>query len=274
MVQMEVASPVLGFASGGALTLDGPNPVIDAMPNSVNFTIKGNDDNSCHDTVTEPDHPAIDGFDDPNAEPPTASVEIIKNSLPRPLNYTGAGGTPSVQNGYGALGETMSTPAGMDSMMSAIYNAPGAVHYNSSNVNTFTPSTTTDSSITYVDGDLTLNGSDTGRGILVVTGTLTMSGNFSWYGIVFVVGDGHVEMNGGGNGGIHGSIWVAKTWDNDTNKNLLPEMGTPTFNWNGGGINSVQYDHCYVTNLMTKVDLSGLNSTRPLKILSVRVLPY
>ncbi len=29
---------------------------------------------------------------------------------------------------------------------------------------------------------LTLNGGDTGYGILVVTGTLTMSGNFTWYG--------------------------------------------------------------------------------------------
>src|SRR6185295_4016796 len=41
MVQMEVASPVLGFASGGALTLDGPNPIMDAMPNSMNFGIAG-----------------------------------------------------------------------------------------------------------------------------------------------------------------------------------------------------------------------------------------
>src|SRR5262249_43160597 len=100
MLQMEVASPVLGIGWGGALTLDGPNPVIDAMPNSSNFTVMGQDAHSCSDPA-DPDHPAIDGYDDPNASPPTNSVSTIVNSLPRPLNYTGSGGTPSVQNGYG-----------------------------------------------------------------------------------------------------------------------------------------------------------------------------
>jgi hypothetical protein len=275
MLQMEVASPVLGFGSGGALTLDGPSPIMDAMPNSMNFYVRGNDANSCGETA-EDDHPAIDGFDDPNANPPTHSVEDIIDALPagRQDHYIGAGGTPSVQNGYGALGETMSTPAGMDSVMAAIYNTPGAHHYNSANVNTFNVSATTNSSINYVDADLTLHGNGSGRGILIVTRTLTMSGNFSWHGIIFVVGDGNVQMNGGGNGQIVGSIWVAKTWDNHTDKNLLSNMGSPTFGWNGGGGNGIQYDHCYVSNLLTAVSLDNINSTRPLKAVSYRSLPY
>ncbi len=272
MVQAEVASAVLGFATGGALTLDGPNPVIDAMPNSINFYIHGEDANSCHDPVTEEDHPAIDGFDDPNANPPTVSVETIVDSLPRPTHYTGAGGTPSVQNGYGALGETMTTPAGLDAVMSAIYNMPNAHHYTAANVGTFHPNTTTTTSINYVSGDLTLNGNGTGNGILVVTGTLTMSGNFSWNGIIFVVGDGIVQMNGGGNGQINGTMWVAKTWD--ASHNLLSTMGSPTFGWNGGGGNGLQYDHCLVSNLMSAVPLTNLTSTRPLKVLSYRSLAY
>jgi hypothetical protein len=272
MVQAEVASAVLGFATGGALTLDGPNPIIDAMPNSINFTIQGDDENSCMDPVTEEDHPAIDGFDDPNANPPTASVETIIDSLPHPENYTGAGGTPSVQNGFGSLGETMTTPAGLDAVMSAIYNMPNAHHYTAANVNTFNPNATTLTSINYVSGDLTLNGNGHGYGILVVTGTLTMSGNFTWDGIIFVVGDGNVQMNGGGNGEINGSLWVAKTWDGS--HNLLSEMGSPTFGWNGGGINGMQYDHCKVSNLMSAVPLTNLTSTRPLKVLSYRSLPY
>lgn len=279
MLQMEVASPVLGFGSGGALTLDGPSPIIDAMPNSMNFFISGEDASNTAGGCGEPpqdDHPAIDGFDDPNANPATHSVEDIIDALPddRLDHYIGAGGTPSVQNGYGALGETMTTPAGMDAVMAAIYNTPGAHHYNSSNVNTFNVSATVNSSINYVDADLTLNGNGTGRGILIVTRTLTMSGNFTWYGIIFVVGDGNVQMNGGGNGQIRGSIWVAKTWDNHTDKNLLQEMGSPTFGWNGGGGNGVQYDHCYVDNLLTAVSLDNVNSTRPLKALSYRALPY
>jgi hypothetical protein len=95
MLQWEVASPVMGVGELPALTLDGPNPHIDAMPNSQNFTIQGADANSCGET---PDslHPAIDGYDDPNASPATQSVATIINSLPRPDHYTGLGGTPSV----------------------------------------------------------------------------------------------------------------------------------------------------------------------------------
>ncbi|PYS06312.1 MAG: hypothetical protein DMG17_32560, partial [Acidobacteria bacterium] len=180
MLQMEVSTPVMGFGFGGALTLDGPNPVIDAMPNSLNFTIKGADKNLCND-IADPDHPAIDGYDDPNASPPTHSVEDIISSLPRPDHYTGSGGTPSVQNGYASLGESMGTPAGLESLINTIYNKTGANHYgnNPSSIALGDCPThnTSDASchtiIDYVEGDLTLNGNATGYGTLVVTGTLT-----------------------------------------------------------------------------------------------------
>src|SRR5207245_37148 len=153
------------------------------------------------------------------ANPPTNSVTTITNSLPRPDHYTGSGGTPSVQNGFASLGETMTTPAGLNSVIGAIYNAPGANHYDSSNVGTFNPSSTTKSSINYVDGNFTMSGNNTGNGILVVTGTLTMDGNFSWNGLIFVVGDGNYQASGGGNGQINGSIIVAKIWDGYMTKN-------------------------------------------------------
>jgi hypothetical protein len=273
MLQMEVASPVMGFAAGGALTLDGPNPIIDAMPNSSNFEITGADMNTCNETA-DPDHPAIEGYDDPNASPPTVSVETIIDSLPRPENYTGSGGTPSVQNGYGSLGETMTTPTGLKALLDAIRGYSGTHYYNSSTVGSFNPVATTNSSVNYVDGDLTLAGNDTGHGILVVTGTVTMSGNFTWYGLMLIVGDGHYEANGGGNGQIIGQIIVAKIWDNYTYQNLLNAIGNPTFNWNGGGINAVHYDHCLSTNLMNAIPFNPPPSTKPLKILSLRVLPY
>src|SRR5204862_330903 len=88
----------------------------------------------------------------------------------------------------------------------------------------------------------------------------------------FAVGDGNVQMNGGGNGQINGSLWVAKTWD--ASHNLLSDMGSPTFGWNGGGGNGMQYDHCKVSNLMSAVPLTNLTSTRPLKVLSYRALAY
>lgn len=273
MVQMEVASPVLGWSPGGALTLDGPNPIIDAMPNSMGFYVKGNDQRSCGGTM-EVEHPAIDGYDDPNANPPTNSVTTIVGSLPRPDHYTGSGDTPSVQNGYGSLGETMTSPTGLQSMIGAIYNAPGAVHYTTATSGSFNPATTTKSSITYVDGNLTLSGNPVGYGILVVTGTLNMSGNFTWYGLVLVVGDGIADMSGGGNAQVTGSLLVSKIWDSYTTKNLLSKLGSPTFDWNGGGGNGIQYDSCYATDLMNAVPWTPPPSTKPLKILSTRILPY
>jgi hypothetical protein len=167
----------------------------------------------------------------------------------------------------------MGTPAGLDSVMSGIYNKEGAVHYDSSNVGSFNPATTNIHSITYVDGDLDLGGNVTGNGILVVTGTLTLHGDFAWNGIVFVVGDGHFEGKGGGNLQINGMLWLAQTRDHTT-KNLLEELGSPTMHWNGGGGNGIYYDHCMVTNLMDAVPLDTLYSTKPLKVLSFRVLPY
>jgi hypothetical protein len=274
MVQMEAASAIVGFADGGALTLDGPSPNIDAMPNSNPYHISGYDANSCSDMTAQLPHPAIDAYDDPNANPPTNSVTTVVDSLPRPDHYVGAGGTPSVQNGFAGLGETMGTPLGMSGLMSAIYNTAGAAHYDSSNPPpSGFPNNTTLSSITYVSGDLTLLGNGTGNGILVVTGTLTMRGTMGWNGIIFVVGDGNMQYSGGGTNQINGSLWVANIWD-DMTHNLLPSMGSPTFHWNGGGGNGIYYDHCLTDNLMTAVNTSSLHSTHPPKALSFRILPY
>jgi hypothetical protein len=276
MLQQEVASPVLGFADGGALTLDGPNPHIDAMPNSNPFHVSGNDANSCSETATPP-VPAIDGYDDPNADPPTHSVTDIIDSLPRPDHYVGAGGTPSVQNGYAGLGETMGTPDGLQQEMNNIYNTTtpvAAVHWNASNVSGFNPNSTNIHSINYVDTDLTLSGNPTGSGILVVTGTLTLMGNFNWNGIIFVVGDGIVHNSGGGNVQINGSLWVAKIYTDSTHTMLLSQLGSPEFHWNGGGGNGIYYDHCLTRDLMNAVPQLNLHSTKPLKTLSFRTLPY
>lgn len=272
MSQMEVATPVLGYSALGALTLDGPSPAISSMPNSNNFVVNGNDANSCGQTA-EPDHPAIGAYDDPNAEPPTNSVETIVDSLPRPDHYTGLGGYPSVQNVYGGLGETMGTPTGLKALIDAIHAAPGAHVYGNS-PGSIVMGTSSSPTIDYVDGDLTLSGNPSGYGILVVTGNLQMSGNFTWHGIVLVVGNGVADWNGGGNGVITGTVLVAKIWDNYTNKNLLSDLGSPTISWSGGGGNGILYDHCWAENLMSSVPFTPPPTTKPLKVLSTRSIPY
>ena len=274
MAQLEVASPVIGYASDGGFGLLGPNPTIGQMPNSNNFTANGNDANSCGGTA-QPPHPAITGYDDPNASPPTNSVQTITNSLPRPDHYIGAGGTPSVQNGYSSLGETMTTPTGLKSLIDSIHavaSTNGTLYGN--NPGSIAHGDATHPVVDYVDGDLT--GSDGGYGILVVTGTLSWSGNFSWHGMVLVIGDGIANFSGGGGGTITGTMLVAKIWDSHTTKNLLNSLGSPTFSWNGGGSANfgLSYDHCWSDDLMKSIPFTPAPSTKPLRILSLRLLPY
>jgi hypothetical protein len=102
---------------------------------------------------------------------------------------------------------------------------------------------------TFVDGDCSLGD---GAGLLVVTGTLTMSGNASFDGVILVLGDGVLNRNGGGNGDILGALVVAsfaRAWPATENNQPHPFLA-PTFNTNGGGNSTVQYDSVNVNNAM------------------------
>lgn len=272
MSQMEVASPVTGVNFTGGLSIAGPNPTIGAMPNSSGFIISGHDANSCAQT-TAADLPAVGGFDDPNSNPTTHSVNSIISAIPsgRSGNYTGMGGTPSVTNIYGTLGDTMSMPSGFKALIDAVQAAPGANTYGS-NPGSIAYGTDSNPVVDYVNGDLSLGGS--GYGILVVTGTLSLNGNFGWHGMVLVVGDGVADFSGGGSGQIVGSVIVARIWDGQSTKNLLSSLGSPTISWNGGGGNGIQYDHCWANNLLSRFPFTPPPSTKPLKVLGVRTLSY
>jgi hypothetical protein len=266
MLQMEVTTPVTGWNSTAALTLDGPNPILIDMPNSTQFYIDGNDANSCGQTA-EPAAPAIGAYDDPNAQPATHSVDDVIAALPRPDHYVGEGGTPSVKDVYGTLGDTLGTPLGLKALIDG-------VRAKKTNVgNTVDLGTASSPAINYIDGDLTMSGNPDGYGILVVTGTLVWNGDFAWHGVVLVVGDGIMEYGGGGTGTIYGTVLVAKIWDDHVNQNLLSSLGSPTIDWDGGGGNGIYYDHCWATNMMSKIPFDTPPSTRPLKILSLRSIP-
>src|ERR1051326_1210780 len=103
---------------------------------------------------------------------------------------------------------------------------------------------------TFVDGDCTLEG---GSGFLVVTGTLTMRGNPNFKGAILVLGTGVLIRNGGGNGDIYGGITVAafgRTAGNFT---------APTFNTNGGGNSTIQYDSAALKNgIGSGTNVSGI----------------
>jgi hypothetical protein len=260
MAQMEAAArPPFNFNLGGALTLAGPEPSFDiTFPNSANFTINGADADSCGQTASAT-KPAIGVYDSP-------SQTNVINALGKPPNYTGAGGTPSVENVYSAIGGASATPSALDGFIGDLSaSATTLVNGNASSL----PSTTT-SSVTVINGNLTLSGNPSGSGILVVTGTLTFSGNFSWNGLVLIVGQGIVVHNGGGNGNINGAIYVAQTKDSSGNE--LSQLGNPQFTWNGGGTNGVAYDHCLSDNLLKR--FVNQPSSLPLQVLSTRMLEF
>jgi hypothetical protein len=267
MAQMEAAiRPPFTFNLGGAVTLAGPSPAF-ISPNSNNFTINGNDaagtlsGEPAGCSGTSPSKPAIGVWD-------STSQSSVIAALGKPNNYTGAGGTPSIENVYASLGGADVTPANLNGFVQSLQA------YATSPILTGTVTSlpaTTSSSVTYVDGNVNMSGNFTGYGVLVVTGDLTFSGNFTWNGIVLVVGQGVVIHNGGGNGVFNGAIYVAQT--EDASGNLLGVIpGSPTYTWNGGGVNSIQYDHCLADGLLQKYN--GQPSTLSLQVLSTRTLQF
>jgi hypothetical protein len=92
--------------------------------------------------------------------------------------------------------------------------------------------------VTFVDGDMDLPPAG-GAGLLVVTGTLTMNGSSTFDGLILVLGGGQLVRTGGGNGNSLGAAFVARFGSTG-------DFLAPTFNSNGSGTSSIQYDSDWV----------------------------
>jgi hypothetical protein len=106
---------------------------------------------------------------------------------------------------------------------------------------------------TFVNGNATLDG---GAGLLIVTGNLTLNGNAVFNGVILVLGEGAVIRDGGGNGTILGSIYVAKfarSWPSSENGLPHPFLA-PVVNIGGGGTANFKYDSNWV---QTSKDVLG-----------------
>ncbi len=201
----------------GAIVMAGPNVTFD-VPSSNTFRISG---------VTMP---AI-------AVTSTASQTTILNSIPadRTGNYTGTGGTPSVQ--------VVTLPFPWDNITS-LQNLYATLKSNADFTSPrnpgFTLGSETNMEIVVIDGDYSLTG--TGGGILLVTGQLTLSGNFSYYGLLLAIGQGRVVRTGGGNGTLSGSIYLAKIDGPDGIMNTADDVfGNPHLDWSGGGNSTTMF---------------------------------
>jgi len=196
-----------------------------------------------------------------NAASGQTNQDYVIGNLPRPNNYTGTGGTPSV----GAVNQTgtLQTPASLDQLVQTIRNnadavipnPPNPANYNNS-ATTYNFGTTgwptdmsaTNPKVVYVDGSFDL-GPNTGYGILVVTGNFQYQGNSGWKGIILVIGDGTTTFlgNGGGNGEFDGAIFTATT--RDASGNQLSSFGTLNFDITGGGGNGIYYNSCWINKV-------------------------
>ena len=261
MAQMEAGvMPPNRFQLGGALTLDYANPTF-GTPNSDIFKIVGNDASGSGgpepagcDTSPGNNLPAI-GVYDQNA------VNTVVGGLGKPQNYIGAQSAPDVV----ATSAANPDPSALDQEVNQIRNQPGAqIIPGPASYNNATWGSPTNIQYIVVDGDLTLSGSPSGYGVLVVTGNLTLNGDFTWHGVVLVVGSATVNNDGGGNGQITGAMYVGGYSGNTP--------GTSTFNWNGGGGNGIQYDHCWADYLLNQ--FPPTKSAQPLQVLSTRMLEF
>jgi hypothetical protein len=99
--------------------------------------------------------------------------------------------------------------------------------------------------ITFVKGDCELQGD--GAGLLVVTGDVTFKGDFSYNGLVLALGNGFIQRNGGGGGGIYGGLVMA----NFNRANIGGKfLAKPAFKTNGGGNSDIKYNSKNLKNAL------------------------
>jgi len=98
--------------------------------------------------------------------------------------------------------------------------------------------------ITYVNGDFDF-GNNSGAGVLVVTGTLNMQGGANFNGLILVIGQGIINVSGGGSGQINGTLFLADTNSHTSPYAQLGTLGAPGYSWSGGGTNGIQYNSCW-----------------------------
>jgi hypothetical protein len=253
----------------GAMIFDGPNPNYGTNPHSAAFGVSGTDaaqgPSAGVGCGAPANQPAL-GADG------SGSATSLSGQVNVPGSYTsGATPSPAVSDVSTALGP-LTTVDGLTNLVNSVTQAagPANVFPNATSATPTNLGTTAAPAINVVQGDYTFPGS--GTGILLVTGTLTFNGTPSFNGLILVIGKGNVLKNGGGNGTLNGSLFVANLYSDipPTYTNLIPlganhAPGIPTIAWNGGGNATIQYDSCWI---------SSVTQAFPYRIVAQRELIY
>ena len=158
-----------------------------------NLEIDGNDHNTNGTPGPNPPLPGI------AVDEKTDSAHIVDYFKPKiSKDIMGYGGAPSVYTKQSSVSDWSETT---ENIIFAADITLSSGTYGSGTV-LGTPS---EPKITYVTGDVHLSDDAIGDGIMVVNGNLTMSGNFTYRGIILVYGKSTIETQIVGNGGVYGS---------------------------------------------------------------------
>jgi hypothetical protein len=154
-----------------------------------------------------------------------------------------------------SAGYNLNDPASLNSLVNAIQALPDAVTVADGTSSSAVPGgigTAGSQKVVVAEGDFTLAGGQSGFGILVVKGQLTFSGNINYTGIIMVIGKGIMIRNGGGNGTISGTVWVANTAGADGEVGTADDaMGAAVLNTSGGGASNIQFCSSAVSNALS-----------------------
>ncbi|MBI4442661.1 MAG: pilus assembly PilX N-terminal domain-containing protein [Acidobacteria bacterium] len=236
----------------GPLTLDGPNPVF-PPPSSSNFTVDGTDDavppqpapaigvtTNAAEVATMADICAMPSnrwgnypgwIDSADADVDTCPP-AKKGPAPPLMSVDNVG--PTLDPAYQDCGGLLDFVPMLTAMADHVYTGPWSSLPD--------PGSPGNPVVNVVLGDASWNAAqfpphpNAGTGILLVTGDLTLSGYPDYNGIIFVIGNGHMEVSGGGTGTINGGIFIANT------STCPASLGSPTFNQSGGGNFVINYN--------------------------------
>lgn len=187
------------FPAPGAMYIAAQS--IDNVSISGNITVSGYDhDINGNPVATGNDLPGI-AIDNPT------DVQKVKNSIKGSATVEGEGGSPSVV--------PVSNEINWEEYAMDVQSHPDIIINTSTNLNSLqnlgTITVPPGPKTTFVNGDITFNKNLEGCGILVVNGNLTINGTFTYRGIIIAYKDSKITTKLNGNGRVYGAMIIAGT---------------------------------------------------------------
>jgi hypothetical protein len=183
-----------------------------------NLDIDGNDTNTDGTAGSEPALPGV-VLDDPSDS--AYFMNNIKSKISNDIE--GFGGSPSVYS-------SPDTTDWEEIVMNTIFAADITVSSGTYSSGTF--GTPTEPKITFMNGEIHLSGTCQGDGIMIINGNLTMSGDFTYRGIILVYDKSSIDCQITGNGGVYGTTILVGS---DVN---LHSTGNAAFYYSSQAINN------------------------------------